>query len=330
MMYNSLYRIFPVVLISLSSSVAAFATENPDDAASWLSKMSQAMKTKSFKGTFVYQGYGEMVAMKIMRVNDKNGSRERLVSLNGARGEVIRDHQGVTCNLPNVNPMVVDKRGFRKVFPSKMINVLNQASGLYIISMKKAHQVAGRDTRVVNIIPTDNLRYGYRVWLDENSGLLLKSQLIDTTGKILEQLMYTSIEVYDSPPDALGQSIPQQAAEDEQDNSIEFSEAGEDGDSNWQVDHPPKGFALAEYNMETLQRHKKFEHLVYTDGLASVSVFIERTNKQPSFIGTSHMGAVTAYGSMIDQHQVTVVGEVPPETLQLMINSIRNTSEKLP
>jgi sigma-E factor negative regulatory protein RseB len=329
-MLKPLNRILPLLLISLLSNVAAHATDEPDDAASWLSKMSQAMSTKSFKGTFVYQGYGEMVAMKIMRVNDVNGSRERLISLNGARGEVIRDHQGVTCKLPNVNPMVVDKRGFRRVFPTKMINVLNQASGLYIISMKKAHQVAGRDTRVVNIIPTDNLRYGYRVWLDEKSGLLLKSQLIDTKGKILEQLMYTSIEVYDNPPEALGQAIPQQTAEDTHDNTIEFSDAGEAGDFNWQVDHLPKGFALAEYNMETLQQHKKFEHLVYTDGLASVSVFIERTNKRPTFIGTSHMGAVTAYGSMIDQHQVTVVGEVPPETLQLMINSIRNTSEKSP
>jgi sigma-E factor negative regulatory protein RseB len=329
MIHNPLHRILPLVLITLVSNVTVYASEAPDDAASWLNRMSKAMNTKSFKGTFVYQGYGDMVAMKILRVNDKNGSRERLISLNGARGEVIRDHQGVTCKLPNVNPMVVDKRGFRKIFPSKMINVLNQASGLYIISMKKAHHVAGRNTRVVNIIPTDNLRYGYRVWLDEDSGLLLKSQLIDTSGKILEQLMYTSIEVYDNPPASLGQSIPAQIAKDKQDNSIEFSEAGEAGDFTWQVDNLPKGFALAEYNMETLLRHKKFEHLVYTDGLASVSVFIERTNKKPSFIGTSHMGAVTAYGSMIDQHQVTVVGEVPPETLRLMINSIRNTSEKL-
>jgi len=330
MMRNPLYQIIPVVLLTIIPNISSRASENTDDAASWLGKMSQAMNTKSYSGTFVYQSFGEeMVAMKMLRVNDENGSRERLISLNGAQGEVIRDHKGVTCKLPHVNPMVVDKRGFKKAFPSKMINVLNQTSGLYILSTKKAHQVAGRNSRIVNIIPTDNLRYGYRVWLDAETGLLLKSQLIDTSGKVIEELMYTSIDIYDNAPEALEQAIPFKTAVTEQDNSIEFSEVSEIGDYAWQVDHLPRGFTLAEYNKETFRQHKKFEHLVYSDGLASVSIFIEKPNKESSFIGESHMGAVTAYGSMIDKHQVTAVGEVPLETLQIMSNSIRYTSARL-
>jgi len=330
MIRKPLCQIIPVVLLTVIPNIASRASENTEDAYGWLNKMSQAMSTKSFKGTFVYQGHDGMVAMKILRINDINGSRERLISLNGAQGEIIRDHQGVTCKLPNVHTMVLDKRGFRKIFPAKMIDILNQTPGLYQLSMKSAHQVAGRNTRIVSIMPSDNLRYGYRVWLDEESGILLKSQLLDTTGEVLEQLMYTSVDIYENAPETLNQAMPSQAvlaAQDKPNESIEAATGA--GDYTWQVDHLPKGFTLAEYHKETPERRKKFDHLVYTDGLASVSVFIEKSDKKPVFIGASHLGAVTAYGSMIDDHQVTVVGEVPLETLQLMSNSIRYVSVRL-
>lgn len=329
MMFKPLSRIIPIILLAITSSIA-YASENKDDAASWLIRMSQAMNTKSYSGTFVYQSLGlPMVAMKILRVNDENGPRERLILLNGGQGEVIRNHDGVTCKLPNSNPLVMDRRGVKKVFPPRGLNVLKQASGLYLLSMKPAHQVAGRHARLIEIIPTDNLRYGYRVWLDEETGLLLRSQLIGTLGKILEQLMYTSIDIYDDAPDILNREIPVQAVADDQNNSIEFAKPTESDDHTWQVNNPPKGFALAERNKESFQKHKQLEHLVYTDGLASVSVFIEKGNDQPSFNGESHMGGITAYSSVVDKHRVTVVGEVPIETLKMMSSAVRYTAADL-
>lgn len=336
MMRKPLRQVISVVLLTIIPNIASRASENTDDVYSWLNKMSQAMTTKSFKGTFVYQGHDGMVAMKILRIADQDGPRERLISLNGAQGEVIRDHKGVTCKLPNANLIVLDKRGIRKVLPVKGFNVSSQTSSFYKLSMEDAHQVAGRNTRIVNIIPTDNLRYGYRVWLDKETGLLLKSQSIDASGKVLEQLMYTSVDIYDDVPDTLNQAMPLQATLNVQEKTAENTEAVIDtiddatvagvGDYAWQVDHLPTGFTLAEYHKEIPDQDKKFEHLVYTDGLASVSIFIEKNNKKPSFIGASRIGAVTAFGSMIDEHQVTVVGEVPLETLQMMSNSIRYAS----
>lgn len=325
MLNKHLYQVISVVLLTVIPVATLRASENTDDPRYWLNKMSEAMSSKSFKGTFVYQGYNGMVAMNVIHITDENGTRERLISLNGAQGEVIRGRQGVTCKLPNVSPVVLDKRGFSQVFPVKMIDVLDQRRNLYEVSTTKAHQVAGRETQVVSIKPTDQYRYGYRLWVDRETGLLLKSQLIDNKGQRLEQLMYTSVEIYDTAPEVFRQLLPPETVVPEQEdpgNMLRQAEA-EREDHGWQVEHLPEGFSLAEYNRVRPDMNKNFEHLVYTDGLVSISVFIEKRNTQPVFFGASHMGAVTAYGSMKDEHQVTVVGEVPLETLQIMSDSVR-------
>ena len=331
MMNKHLSQVISVVLLTIIPMAILRASENTDDARYWLNKMSGAMGSKSFKGTFVYQGYNEMVAMNIIHITDENGTRERLISLNGAQGEVIRDHQGVTCILPNLSPVVLDKRGFNQVFPVKMIDVIDQRRNLYEVSTRKAHQVAGRETHVITIKPADHFRYGYRLWVDEETGLLLKSQLIDTKGEVLEQLMYISVEIYDTAPEVFRQLLPPKTAMPAQEDPVTLPDqvAAKLEGHGWQVEHLPEGFSLAEYNKIKPDMNKNFEHMVYTDGLVSVSVFIEKRYRQPLFSGVSHMGAVTAYGSMINEHQVTVVGEVPLETLQIMSGSIRYTTAGL-
>lgn len=324
-------RVLSVVLLTVIPAVSIYASENTDDVRFWLNKMSGAMSSKSYEGTFVYQGFNEMVAMNIVHTIDEHGERERLISLNGEQGEVIRDHQGVTCKFPHVRPVVLDKRGFSQVFPVSMIDVLDAGSNLYAVSIRRGHQVAGRVTRILTIRPRDKYRYGYRLWIDEKTGLLLKSQLIDSAGKILEQLMYTSIDIYDTAPDTLRQAIPSKMVTTRRDPDMTAAETVSmpKNDHTWQVKHLPEGFALAEHHNVTPSRKRNFEHLVYTDGLASVSVFIEKSDNKPSFLGESHMGAITAYGSMINEHQVTVVGEVPLETLRIMSGSVKYSAAGL-
>ena len=324
-----LHHVVSIVLLTIVPAVAAHASEDTDDARFWLNKMSEAMSSKSYKGNFVYQGLNEMMAMNIVHTIDEQGERERLISLNGEQGEVIRDHQGVTCIFPHLRPVVLDKRGFSQVFPVSMIDVLDAKRNLYAVSIRRGHQIAGRITRILTIRPRDKYRYGYRLWVDEDTGLLLKSQLIDSGGKVLEQLMYTSIDIYDKAPETLRQAIPSDLVTTQEDSGMTAETVSEPDDHAWQVEHLPEGFLLAEYHNVHPSQKRKFDHLVYTDGLASVSVFIEKRDDKASFLGASHMGAVTAYGSMINEHQVTVVGEVPLETLRIMSGSVKYSAAGL-
>lgn len=323
-------RAWPLLFTMLCLTGAAAAAE---DAREWLREMSQASQALNYRGTFVYLHQGRLEAMRVIH-RAGGGEHERLVALTGEAREVIRDKQRVTCILPKSKSVMVGRSVPRKPFPAALPSNLGDLTDTYDFVVQGEDRMAGRAARIVLIRPRDNFRYGYRLWLDRDSRLLLKSELIDGDNRPVEQMMFTHIEF----PAAISDSELQSSLHGEG-----YLRSGHDRPaeepvtlSDWTVAQPPPGFALTHSNRHALSSPsgQPVEHLVFSDGLATISVYIEPL---PEFsedapadvtdgtapLGASSMGAVNTLGLQRDGHHITVVGEVPRVTVERMGATVR-------
>lgn len=306
-----------------NASVAGTTSDDPQQS---LDRMVRAGQTLSYDGTFVYRNGATMQSMRIIHRSGADGERERLVALSGAAREVLRDRERVTCILPDRQSVVVAKSRPRNLPHSKLFESDAGFAGFYTLSLHAGERIAGRHTKMVAVSPHDRFRYGYRLWMDRDTGLLLKSELLNERGEIVEQLVYTNIELPAVIPDALLEPEISGAGftwyrDDEAGPAADPAAGGEPG---WYPDWLPDGFALSDHARDPIfSSRDPVEHLVFSDGLASVSIFIERldTASKP-LTGLDSMGAMNAYGSMVDGFQITVVGELPAATVERVAESI--------
>lgn len=321
----------PFMLIRLCSMClllgVTLSVQAKDDANAWLMKISQAARQLNYQGVFVYQHGQYLDSMQIIHsVDSDNGVRERLVSLNGAPREVIRDNQEVRCYLPDENSVVVEHRKLNeKSFPSLLPEQWHVLEQNYKVSLGKRGRVTDRAAQLVVISPKDKYRYGYQLWAAVDSGLLLEANLINNENRAIERFMFTQIDVGGTIQEA--SLLPRSAHE----NLVWHRDTGlssPDTSSHWQVKNLPRGFALTSHlsrsqTPKAQGQDKSIEHLVFSDGLAAVSVFIEPLSaRSQGMQGASDMGAVHAYSTVVGDYQITVVGEVPAATVALIGRSI--------
>jgi sigma-E factor negative regulatory protein RseB len=302
------------------------AGETPVSPQQSLDRMARAAQTLNYDGTFVYRNGATIQSMRIIhRVGDE-GERERLVALSGAPREVIRDSERVTCILPDRQTVVVAKSRPRSFPYSKLFESGTGFSRFYTLKAERGERVAGRHTQLVTVDPHDRFRYGYRLWMDRDLGLLLKSELIDEHDEIVEQLVYTNIDLPANIPDELLEPAISGAGYTwyNDDRSAPMIASAADSEPDWYPGWLPDGFELSDVARDPiLASRDPVEHLVFSDGLASVSVFIEQLDAASEPLdGLDTMGAVNAYGRMVEDYQITVVGEVPAITVERVSRSI--------
>jgi sigma-E factor negative regulatory protein RseB len=311
------------VLIALSFFVCstAFAA---DAAHEWLMKINHAARNLEYEGIFVYQHDDQLEAMHIFHKMEHNSVKERLVSLNGAPREIIRDANEVRCYWPDKNSIVVEyRKADSKGFPAILPDHVQDLDEYYSMELGDVERITGRPAQLVIITPVDQYRYGYHLWADKDTGLLLKADLVDSAGGVLEQFMFTQISIGKKiPASALdpGMSDKDMVWYRENDTNNEVSKK-----PDWEATSLPKGFRLSMHVKRHMPMRKQpVEHLVYTDGLAAVSVFIEKQDKgaKPFMLGPSRMGALHAMGVRVDDYQITAVGEVPAQTVALIGGSV--------
>ncbi len=306
-----------------NSSVAGETLMDPQQS---LDRMAQAAQTLNYDGTFVYRNGATIQSMRIIHRGGGEGERERLVALSGAAREVIRDSESVTCILPDSQTVVVAKSRPRSFPYSKLFASGTGFSTFYTLKAERGERVAGRHTQLVTVDPHDRYRYGYQLWMDRDMGLLLKSELIDEQGEIIEQLVYTNIDLPASIPDDLLEPAISGAGYTwyNDDRSAPMIASAADSEPDWYPGWLPDGFELSDVARDPiLASRDPVEHLVFSDGLASVSVFIEQLGAASEpLAGLDTMGAVNAYGRMVEGYQITVVGEVPAITVERVSRSV--------
>ncbi|MDH5407865.1 MAG: MucB/RseB C-terminal domain-containing protein [Gammaproteobacteria bacterium] len=290
-----------------------------------LDKMQHAAHMVSYDGTFVYSQNSQLSAMRIIHSADSKGERERLVSLDTSGREVIRDAKSVTCFLPDSKAVVVEKKRPPVQFPPPFPKNIEHLTAQYTFTLKGEERVAGQLAQKLDVQPKDHFRYGHQLWIDKKTGLLLKTHLLNEKGKPVEQFMFTHITYLKHVPEKL-----LKPGVDSRD--LIWYEAAGDVNLNiknstpklaWQVKKIPSGFKRDHTRKHTMPRtNKPLEHLVYSDGLASISVFIEDKKDNDNLIGGTRMGAVNAHGRSINGYHITAVGEVPHATVKMISESI--------
>jgi len=298
-----------------------------DDAITLLKRMDVAAKQLNYEGVFSYQAGRQMQSIRIIHRANQQGEIERLVSLNGVAREVIRNNEMMTCIYPEGKSVQPNHRPLGGGFPSDFLNRLSLASPYYRLSLGQEERIAGHHTQELKVIPVDNDRYGYLLWVDKDSDLLLQSDLVDEQGKVLETFAFSSVEMGHDIPD---QSLQAQMQGNEMtwnrsEHIMNTEVSANKAKSSWQMMWIPDGFILmAQQNRLKAKNGTSIEQHVYSDGLNSISIFIEKIRAQHRHLrGGSTMGATNAYGTIINSHFVTIVGEVPAHTVEKVGNSIQ-------
>lgn len=299
-----------------------------DSARQWLDDMSSALQTLDYDGIFVYLHDGKLDAMRIIHEVNDGGQRERLVSLTGSAREVLRDDKAVTCIKPDNKSVMIGKSRPRPPFPV-LPRDIEMTSRNYQIEDAGEDRMAGYMARVITITPKDEFRYGYRFWIEQNTRMLLKYDLSDPDGVPIEQVMFTRLGIgADIPQSELQPSLTGDGYTWHRQEDVNGTSGSASGRPQWEVRQLPDGFTLTNYQQKRMHEDgEAVEHMVFSDGLATVSVYVEKRDHQDeSLNGLFSMGAMNAYGLMVDGYQVMVVGEVPPATVQMIAHSLGRAS----
>jgi sigma-E factor negative regulatory protein RseB len=307
------------------ASFAAAAVASEGDIGAWLERMTHSAHTLNYDGVFVYSHGNSLNAMRIIHgVLPEGLERERLVSLNGPPREVLRDNKLVTCILSDDRSVFVGKSRSGAPFPPTLPGRVNELRELYSIELGEPGRVAGRAVTQVVIAPRDGYRYGHRIWMDSDTGLLLMSEMLDEHNQVVEQFMYTEINYLEEVPEHLFESAISGKEYTLHQSRAEENAAEAQPDSAWRAESLPAGFGLDARRMHRVaDAETPMEQLVFTDGLASVSVFVEPAGAhRDDMLGVARMGAVNTYGRVYDDHYITVVGEVPAATVKLIGESM--------
>jgi len=318
-MTSSLRKNLLPVLFSMLISVPVMA----DPAMDWVQKMSSAMRNLNYRGNFVYLHDNQLESMRISHYKDVSGEKERLISLNGEAREVIRDNQNLTCIWPSSRKVVVDfsrKNTFSPIFIPEDIARLEK---FYDMKMLDNDRVAGVSTVVVHIDPRDKYRYGMKFWINDQNGLMLKSSLINEDGKVVEEVMFTSLKLFDGDEKLVIDTMPKI---DENFTLVRYHSGDSSksfaADNAWQLADTPGGFWRESVLKRKIPGTNHFvQQMVYTDGLASLSIFIEKKTSLSSG-GMSSMGAVNAFIRILNDYSVTAIGEVPAITVKQLAESV--------
>ena len=310
-----------------------------DEPRVWLEKMNHALATRNYDGTFFHLSGGRVETMRIVHRVRAGRVTERLVSLDGSGREFVRNNDELTCYLPDQHTVLVEPRQDRGPFLGSLPQFGADVNEFYHFASLPNSRVLNRSARLIMVNPKDQFRFGYRIWLDDNTAMPLKTQLCDSHGQVIEQILFARLDMPENIPDI--DLMPAVRTE-----GMRWVRQGASHDSTppalsaYRATELPPGFRLTVSGKQTLGgATEPATHLVYSDGLATVSVFVEaqrepdsgsdnkpRAPAEPPMQGLARVGSGYAFSTMVQGHQVTAVGEVPAQTVETIAHSVRSFS----
>jgi sigma-E factor negative regulatory protein RseB len=320
------------LIVALTAATVAWA-EEPHE---WLERMNQALTTRNYDGVFSHWQGGKVETLRIIhRVKDGEVT-ERLLSLDGSGREFIRTGTELACYLPDKRTVLVEKRPAQGLLLGGLPTFEGSATDVYEITALKATRHLGRNARLIAVSPKDDYRYGYRLWIDESTAMPLKTQLCDSRGRVIEQVVFASLTLPAHIPDtAFKPDISTEGFQWLRNGTEQGSPQNTtSAPALWSALKLPPGFRMTARGAQVMPGSTDpVAHLVFTDGIASVSVFVEsrqKSNGDRPVSSTARVGSSSAFSTVVDGHQVIAVGEVPPETVQFIAKSVKATSQDTP
>ena len=304
-------------LLASAASAAARDRTSPEE---WLQRMSAAVATTDYEGTVIRRHNGETRALKVVHKVVDGVVNERVVTQEGKGLEIIRVGNRVQCILPDSKSVLVEEWSDQNTLFSTLPRSEIRFGGVYDLSIVREERVAGRPAVLLAIRPHDVYRFGHRLWLDRETAFPLRTEVIGNDGRLIEELKFADIDLESSvPAEALTPSISL-------DSFTWYTEPQRpraEVETDWVCDDLPSGFRVISTRTEQLPgAAEPVTHIVYGDGLATVSVFVDGKPEQ-EIARRSSLGVSNSYSIERDGYQITAVGEVPSITVQRIASSMR-------
>jgi sigma-E factor negative regulatory protein RseB len=301
------------------------AQAHAQDGAAWLQKIYAASQKLSYTGTFVYQHGAQTETSRITRVVDAGAARERLETLDGVPREIVRTGDDVVCYLPASMTIRVDKQPGGRSVPAMLPDKPQDLSAHYHIRKGEVERVAGHDCQVLVLEPRDNMRYGHKLWADVNTGMLLKAKTFNERQEVMEQLTFTQVQIggqidREQLKSRFARKGREWRVEDAGAAQANLAQAG------WTIRNQPPGFRKVTEMMRTMGGVPGVGHIVLSDGLAAVSVFIEPSAVKPlpqaEPVHAVRQGAINVYVRQLGAHRIVVVGDTPAESVRSIAHAV--------
>ena len=317
-----------------SSAQASAATSRPQvssalqpaaapDLQAWLEGVSQAAKRRNYSGIFVVQSGGRIVTSAIDHYVSRGNTLEKVETLDGERRILLCQNEKTRTILPAERLVVVENHQADFSFPRVLKTPRAKLSVLYSMKHEGQERCAGYVCEVTRITPRDDLRYGYKLWTEQSSDLLVKAQTLDDRGNVLDQVAFTQLNLNPAPnPDMVAHALRGTSGyQVEHMLAIPTTSRAQ----GWALTKYPPGFkSVGIYQRRLLLRDKPVEvtQWLFSDGLASVSLFGGSTADTQQQGASLHMGETNALLDRKGAWSVIAIGAVPTKTLRLFANSI--------
>ena len=317
--------VLPALLLGLCAAGPAGAADASEsqEGLSWLKRMASASRQQNYVGTFVYRNSRQTETSRIAHfMNSGGGEFEKLETLDGPPREIIRTNDQVTCYLPNSKTVLVEKRIPRR-FPAMLPEQLTDVPESYAVRKEGMDRVAGHECQVIVLQPRDKLRYGHDFCAEAKSGLPLRARSFGEKNETLESFAFTELAIgRDFSRDLVKSRYASRSKDWKVDRSgIPIAET--QGDTGWAVARPLPGFRkTTEFRRSIAGRSGTVAHIVFSDGLAAISVFIEPMPGPRAVPHLSHQGSVNIYTRQVAEYMVTALGEAPAATVMQLARSL--------
>ncbi|MEZ5462179.1 MucB/RseB C-terminal domain-containing protein [Dokdonella sp.] len=322
---RSVWKFGASLVLSAACAGPGFARQ--PDAQALLAEMATAIQSLDYQGSFLYQHAGQIDTLRVVHAGGSR-ERERLVSLNGPRTEIIRNGPDVTFVQPDGSALIYPSNSGRGLLPLVPGTGARSLEANYRLTIVGTDRVAGYDADVVDVEARDSWRYGYRLWLDRNSRLLLRSMVLDSERRILEQFMFVALQIGPLPDET--ELIPSQR-ELLTTRSAQADDWVLQRKSEWVVTQPPPGFTFSSVRRSRQLAADAVEHLVYSDGLANISIYLEPSQGEILESATlNERGPLNILAVTRNEWRITAVGDVPATTLSAIVGSLRRDATPPP
>jgi len=306
-----------VAICAAFFSASAQADRAPLD---WLNSMNAAMRSTNYEGTVIRMQDGNAEALKVARSVKDGVILERVVAQEGNGLEIIRIGNEVHCIMPDRKSVLVEEWDEQSALFSKLPSSEMRIGNEYDVAIVRKERVAGREAILLAIRPHDEYRYGHRIWLDTETSFPLQTQLL-SDGTAIEQVKFADISINQE----IHASALEPSYSTEQFTWLRQS-SGHQGtriETPWRNDQLPAGFRAVGAHEETLAgSDEPVTHILYSDGLASVSVFIAN-NSGDLVAGPAYVGGSNSFSVERGDYEITAIGEVPAMTVEQIATSMQ-------
>ena len=292
------------------------------DASALLSRAAQSARTLNYTGTIVYQGGLTVETSRLVHVNDGGDEQEKLVNLDGPAREVIRQSGEVRCYYPDSKLVRIEPRTFRNAFPSISPQQLASLTQYYVVKRGEPGRIAGREAQGWQFTPRDNLRYGHEFWTDPSTGMLLKARTLNERGEVVQQFAFIELTVGAKLDRDAAKPTWEIAPSDWQVKQTKMGGPTDIVDTGWQVGKVPPGFVKIVEGRRNVRERFDLLQIVYSDGLVSISVFIDTRRSAPHQLGRAQQGGLNQFSVKKDEYVITALGEAPAETVRMIATSV--------